>query len=149
MIDLKKEVLIRVNTIQKDEEGKSDISAIYNGVMYMKSGAILLFYSEFSEDGEKTADCRIKLSDTSVEIKRSGAYSSRLIFEQGKVYKTVYNTPYGQLPVVVKTAKVISAVDEFGGKVLLDYKMDIAGRKFINSVSIRIELVTKGINNEI
>lgn len=140
MNNLKRDVCVSVYTVQKDEDGKSEIKASYDGVMYLKSGIYYIFYTEYSEDGEQTAQCRIKCSKGEVEIRREGSYSSRLCFEAGKTYKTVYNTPYGTMPVSIKAKTVVVAVDENGGKILLDYSMSLAGKDFQNNVTIALEV---------
>jgi hypothetical protein len=42
------------------------------------------------------------------------------------------------MPVVVKAKKVVTAVDAYGGKILLEYNMSLGGRDFYNQVTIRI-----------
>ena len=74
-----------------------------------------------------------------VEICRNGAYGTNIVYEQGKVYKTVYKMPYGEMPMVVKPSRVLTALDEDGGKIYLDYKMSLAGQEFDNKIIIAIQ----------
>ncbi len=142
MENQKRNVSIKVCTVQKDEDGKSNISADYKGTLYFKQGVCYVFYTEYTEEGEESAKCRIKSAPGFVEIKREGAYSSRLCFETGKPYKTVYNTPYGHMPVEIKTKKAISALDINGGKIMLEYNMSLAGKEFDNSVVVYVRLLS-------
>ena len=142
MENLKRDVSVSVYTVQKDEDGKSEINADYKGTMYYKSGVYHVFYTEYSEEGEALSKCRIKCGDGIVEIKREGNYSSRLQFQQGKTFKTVYRTPYGDMPVVIKTKRVLSAVDSVGGKIILDYSMSLAGKDFSNNVVVALEVLS-------
>lgn len=141
MENLKRDVSVNVCTLQKDEDGKSEINANYKGTMYYKSGVCHVFYTEYSDEGEILSRCKIKCGDGVVEIKRDGSYASRLQFQQGKTFKTVYSTPYGDMPVVTKTKRVLSAVDSMGGKIILDYSMSVAGNDFVNNVVISIEVL--------
>ena len=141
MDNSRKNVTVNVCTVQKDKDGKSTIEASYDGVMYYKSGVFYVFYTEYSEDGEETAKCRLKLDHDEVEIKREGAYGSRLSFRQGSSFKSMYNTPYGSMPVEIKTKKCINAVDNQGGKIVLDYRMSIAGNEFDNNVAIILQII--------
>lgn len=135
----KKSVRVSTFTIQKDEDGKTEFSTSSEGIMYVKDGGYFVFYTEQDEDGEKMSDGRITVTGNTVEIKRTGAYSSRLVFEEGKIHKSIYATPYGNMPAVLKTRKMICAVDNDGGKIILEYLMTIGERTFENSVTVRID----------
>lgn len=136
----KKSVRVSTFTMQKDEDGKTEFSTSAEGIMYVKDGGYFIFYTEQDEDGEKMSDGRITVTKNSVEIKRTGAYSSRLIFEEGKTHKSIYSTPYGNMPAVLKTRKITSAVDSDGGKIILEYIMTVGERTFENSVTVRIDI---------
>ena len=140
----KKSVLVKTHTIQKDEDGKTEFSTESQGTMFVKDGEYFVFYAEFDEDGEKMSDGRITILKDTVEIKRTGAYSSRFVFEEGKIKNSLYSTPYGAMPATLKTRKLITAVDSEGGKIILEYSMTVGGRNFDNKVVIKITPMQKG-----
>ncbi len=134
----KKRVLVETFTRQKDQDGKTEFSTRSEGTMFVKDGEYFVFYTELDEDGEKMSDGRITIAKDTVEIKRTGAYSSRLIFKEGKTQNSIYSTPYGNMPAVLKTRKLIAAVDKDGGKIILEYSMTVGGRSFENSVTVKV-----------
>ena len=136
----KKSVLVKTHTIQKDEDGKTEFSTESRGTMFVKDGEYFVFYTEQDEDGEKMSDGRITILKDTVEIKRTGAYSSRFVFEEGKTKNSLYSTPYGAMPATLKTRKLVSAEDSEGGKIILEYSMTVGGRSFDNRVVIKIDL---------
>lgn len=139
MDNLKKEVIIRVSTIQIDEGEKSLIADEYKGTMYVKNGKYFIFYTEYGEEGDKMSDSVIRCDGEVVEIKRTGAYSSVLTFCSGQEYKTVYSTPYGGMPVSLKCKKALCALDKDGGKIILEYKMNIVDKNYNNKVTISVK----------
>ena len=140
----KKSVLVKTFTTQKDEDGKTEFSTESQGTMFVKDGEYFVFYTEHDSDGEKMSDGRITILKDTVEIKRSGAYSSRFVFEEGKTKNSLYSTPYGAMPATLKTRKLISAVDNEGGKIILEYSMTVGGRSFDNRVVINITPLQDG-----
>lgn len=139
MDNLKKEVIIKIRTVQIDDGDKTVISDEYRGMLYVKNNKYFIFYTELDEDGVKMSDSVIRCDGEIVEIKRTGAYSSVLAFDSGREYKTVYSTPYGGLPVSLKCKKVLCALDSDGGKIVLDYKMNITDKNYDNNVTITVE----------
>ncbi len=143
MDNLKKEVVVKVRTVQIDDGEKTLISDEYNGSLYIKKDKYFIFYTEYGEDGDKMSDSVIRCDGETVEIKRTGSYSSVLTFKSGKEYKTVYNTPYGSIPVSIKCKNVMCALDSDGGKIVLDYKMDITDKTYRNNVTITVKCIDR------
>ena len=139
MGNLKREVIVTVSTIQKEDGEKDSFSNEYKGTLFVKNGKYFIFYTEYGEEGDKMSDSVIRCDGENVEIKRTGAYSSVLAFSRGKEYKTVYSTPYGGMPVSLKCKNVLCAIDSQGGKLILDYKMNIADKNYENNVTISVK----------
>ncbi|MBQ7975561.1 MAG: DUF1934 domain-containing protein [Clostridia bacterium] len=141
MDNLKKEVLVRIDTVQREDGDKTSFSNEYNGTLYVKKDKYFIFYSEYGEDGEKMSDSIIRCDGECVELKRTGAYSSILSFKNNSAYKTVYSTPYGGIPVSLKCKKVVCAIDCDGGKIILDYKINITDKNYENYVTINVKCI--------
>ena len=132
-------VKIRVSTVQDGANGKDSYKNNYEGSLFFKNDTWFLFYDEKDEDGNKQAECTVRANYGKVEIVRHGAYSSKLIYEVNKPYKTMYKTPYGELEIVIKAHKVTVALGGNEGKIILDYEMMLSGEKYNNIVAIEIE----------
>ena len=139
MDGVKRNVLVTVDTVQKDGGDKTRISNQYKGTLYEKKGKYYIFYTEYGEEGDKMSDSVVRCDGETIEIKRTGAYSSVLSFKSGVEYKTIYSTPYGGMPVSLKCKKVLCALDAEGGKIVLDYKMNITDKNYENYVTISVK----------
>ena len=56
---------------------------------------------------------------------RFGSVNSQLIFESGQKHLSYYDTKHGTFNVCVTTNNVAVKVDESGGEVSVDYKLEI------------------------
>ena len=56
---------------------------------------------------------------------RFGELTSNMIFEEGKKHITYYDMGFGGLTVGVSTKKIDKTIGERGGKVKIDYAMEI------------------------
>lgn len=135
-----KNVIIETVTKQTENGESAVYNNKYKGRLFYKNGDFFIFYEETTEEGQHCADCSIRAGRDKVEIKRTGSFTSLLIYEKGKNHKSVYETPYGGMPVSIKPYRVLTALDENGGKIFLDYVLSLAGQEFENSVVIKISV---------
>lgn len=131
-------VRLHFTTTQRADGEKTVFEKEYEGRMFCRDDSVHVFYKEAAEDGEPGADCVINVQRGRVTINKKGRYGSRLVYETGRTYKSLYNTPYGSMPLVIKPHRVIAAVDEAGGKIILEYTLSLSGQCFENNVIIRI-----------
>lgn len=131
-------VRLHFTTTQRADGEKTVFEKEYEGRMFCRDDSVHVFYKEAAEDGEPGADCVINVQRGRVTINKKGRYGSRLVYETGRTYKSLYNTPYGSMPLVIKPHRVITAVDEAGGKIILEYTLSLSGQCFENNVIIRI-----------
>ncbi|MBP3359624.1 MAG: DUF1934 domain-containing protein [Clostridia bacterium] len=131
-------VRLHFTTSQRADGEKSVFEKKYSGRMFCKDGTVHVFYKEPQEEGEPGADCVLSVQGGKVIINRKGRYASRLIYEPGRTFKSLYNTPYGCMPIIIKPHRVTAAVDEAGGKIILEYTLSLSGQCFENNVIIRI-----------
>ncbi len=62
-----------------------------------------------------------------VSIIRYGALSHSFVIEQGVRHYSVYTTPYGPLEMCVRGGKVVNEMTEDGGRIALDYSVELKG----------------------
>ena len=60
-----------------------------------------------------------------VEVFRNGTVTSRMVFEEGRKNSFLYSTPFGDATMGVDTRKIHRHVDENGGRVEIDYVVDM------------------------
>lgn len=94
------------------------------GQMRLENDCCRLYYDEEDAEGNKVKTI-IKVEGEYVMIQRQGGSDSCLIVKQGERFSSPYNTGYGMLNVGIKGNRVESNIDENGGKIELEYDLDI------------------------
>ena len=80
------------------ETGDDNIEVVTPANYYCKNGKHYIIYDEVLEGMAGTIRNKIKITgNDSVEIMKSGASSSHMIFEKNRKNQTYYRTPYGQI----------------------------------------------------
>jgi len=120
----------RLFALLEDEEQKPECMEIHSvGTLTQKDGRIEIAYDETEAtgmDGSRTAVSFLEEAQGVVSMVREGAVSTTLVFETGKRYRCVYQTPYMPFEVCVRTHKVDNRLMT-DGILLLDYIVEIRG----------------------
>lgn len=119
-----KDILVSVAGIQFEIDEEEVIEVITSGNYYCKSGKHYILYEEQDEQQGVTKN-RIKIEPNRVEMKKNGAITTNMIFEEGKENITYYNTGFGTLLVQVKTSSIIFLEQEDFIYVKILYSMDV------------------------
>lgn len=102
-----KDVYITVTGTLTDEEGhETSTETRVQGQYFFRGECRYLLYKEPDPSSETDTDNILKIRDGLVELRRSGAIRSRMLFETGKTHTAVYMTPYGSLPLEVRTEEI-------------------------------------------
>ena len=98
-------------------------------VLSNENGRISVRYKESAEGlPEWETSISFDASDRGiVSIIRSGQLSHSFVIEQGVRHFSVYKTPYGPLEMCVRGKKVVNELDENGGRLILDYAVELKG----------------------
>ena len=127
-----KDVLVSISgmhmgivSTQPDEEDEP-IEVVTPASYYCRNGKHYIIYEEVLEGMAGTIRNKIKITGTdSIEIMKSGASSSHMIFERNRKNQTYYRTPYGQMLIGVNTKNMEVSVDDDKIRVSLDYELDV------------------------
>lgn len=127
---MKKEVLISIAGLHyglPGNEGEDDpIEIITPASYYQKNGKHYIIYDEVVEGALETVKNTIKITgDTLFEISKSGASSTRMVFEKDKINMTSYQTPFGDLLVGIHTKDMQMDIREDEIDVNIFYALDI------------------------
>ncbi|NLD48810.1 MAG: DUF1934 domain-containing protein, partial [Clostridiaceae bacterium] len=71
----------------------------------------------------------LKISKGIVTLMRFGSVNSQFIFEQGQKHMSYYDTRYGTFTIQVFTNIVSIDVDDKGGEIRVDYRLEIDNNK--------------------
>lgn len=115
-----------MEAMEEDAEGNEPIEVITPASYYLKNGKHYILYDEVTEGSAGITKNKIKITgNESLEIIKSGASSSHMIFEKNRMNATHYETPYGEIQVGVftKSMRVEESEDFIGVEV--EYGLDV------------------------
>lgn len=136
----KKNVLINIKGIQKDcENQKEDVELLTEGVFYKEKEKYYLVYNETEVTGMEGTTTTVEIENEKVSIIRNGFVNNQLLFIPSKKTTSYYDTQFGSLTVSILSDKVNVNVDDFGGKLDINYRMDI-NDEFANESSLSINI---------
>lgn len=121
-------VRLRVISRMTEDDGQMhEIKCARRGVLRAQDGGVALEYDD-EQDGERA---RIELwADAGrARMTRRGMTSAVLEFTPGERTGGVYRTPYGEIPVAVRTHALSLTREETGGMLALDYDVFVGGER--------------------
>lgn len=127
--------MIHLKTLQSAEgEGEIDeIELQTKGTFAKKNGKFYIVYEESELTGFEDTTTTIKVTDDTVCMTRRGKYNSRMEFRLGEKCLCSYNTPFGVIPVGVNPISVENNLSEDGGKLEIEYILDIDNRDYLTN----------------
>ncbi len=126
------DVIIEIkSTISSDSTESVTVNTL--GQMRWDNEVCRLYYEETDEDGDVTKTA-IKVEADTVTIRRSGSVSACLTVREGERYTSQYEVSFGALSVGITGKNVRAALDENGGRVLLEYELDTDNSFLSNNI---------------
>ena len=113
------------------EQGPEVFEIRSEGTLQQEDGRVAISYVETEATGMEGSRTTVSfLSDNPlvVTMTREGGVSTTLVFESGKRYRCVYQTPYMPFEICVRTLKVENNLMGLG-TLSLDYVIEIRGAK--------------------
>jgi Uncharacterized protein conserved in bacteria len=112
---------------------------VTGGLMTVTPEGYVLSYEESELTGMKGTVTTFEIKDGRVYLTRSGTVNSRMVFEEGKQHTSLYETPFGELSVDIRTSRLRQTLTERGG--LLEVRYSIAVEHTVtgqNSFLVRV-----------
>jgi len=127
---MNKNVIISVKGIQTSPNNDSNtLELVTEGKYYKKDNAYYVTYKESEVTGMDGTTTTLKISKGIVTLMRFGSVNSQFIFEQGQKHMSYYDTRYGTFTIQVFTNIVSIDVDDKGGEIRVDYRLEIDNNK--------------------
>lgn len=140
---MNKKVLISVKTVQYIDGQPESVELITQGEYHKEGNEYFAEYEESEISGMEGTKTIMKINKDTLRIVRSGTTTSDLLFKKGTDHVSLYNTPFGTLEVMIKPRKIDIKMDDEGGNVKLEYKMEAFG---LDAIENALELSIKQIN---
>lgn len=133
------DVQVRILGTQHDLSDEQ-METICTGRYKKMNGKHVVIYDEFfeEENGQAARNTNIlKVSDGFLSIKKSGAITTTMEFEEGKNTFTIYKTPYGTFNMMIHTNSLKIKEDTDRLTLYIDYSLSLNGQQ-VSECSISI-----------
>ncbi len=120
------DVLISISTLQSYEGcDPNRVELVTQGTLvdHGSKNYDLTYYDTLS--GEIGTKNTFQITPKRVTLLRSGDIFSQMIFQEGLRHHSLYTTPQGDMDLGIAASSVYSTIDSAGGKLEIDYTIDI------------------------
>ncbi len=108
-----------------DDEEPDSLEFVTDGQYLFQDEVACLSYQESEVTGLEGTRTSVTILPDQVVVDRAGTVQSRMIFKEGSKSSFLYSTPFGQATMGVDTRRIRRNVNEQGGKVEIDYVVDM------------------------
>ena len=109
------------------------------GTLELTEAGLRLRYQETELTGMEGTSTTFEVQGPRVILTRAGTVNSQMVFEEGKQHTSLYETPFGELAVDIRTGRLRHNLSERGGILEIRYSIAVentlAGR---NRFKIRV-----------
>ena len=102
----------------------NETELLTEGVLEVLEDGLRIAYDETALTGMEGTTTTFLVKENQVVLTRTGRVNSQMIFEEGKQHTSLYETPYGELPIDIQTSSLRHNLSQRGG--VMDIKYAIA-----------------------
>ncbi len=144
---MKKDVIITIRGLQSFEDsGDDSVELVTSGRFYEKNGSYYVSYKESELTGLGDTTTTVKIEKNKVSVIRFGELETHLIFEEGKKHISYYDMGFGALTVGISTKSIEKSLSENGGRMKIDYAMEI-NNAVAGESALCMDIKATGISN--
>lgn len=134
---MKNNAMINIKSMRDNDENDV-IELISEGGFYEKNGNWYIFYDEKQEMGMANCSVMIKINEEETVVTRKGDFYSKMIYRTGEKNEFLYNTPYGAMPMLMRTHKNSHDFNEKGGVLELEYSIIFQDENSKNKLTVTV-----------
>lgn len=121
-----KDVVIAMHSIHGCDQEDGDVIDFTTDGSYFQDGDASCFtYLETEVTGLTGTRTSVIVKPDHVVVNRDGKITGRMVFRVGEKNSFLYETPFGIATLGVKTNRIRQSFDENGGKLEVDYVLDM------------------------
>lgn len=140
---MKKEITIKIKGKQNYPEGEAvETVTETTGEYYLRNGAHYIMFEETEAGFTQSTKSMLKVRGGQVELTKKGLVQSNLFFEEGKLHNTEYRTPFGVVPMGVKTKQLALLEEENALVIRIAYELQ-ANQELMADCDICIQINSK------
>ena len=138
-----KEIILTISGLHAtDGETDDPVEVMSPGQYYFKNGKHYVVYDEVMEGIDGVVKSTLKFTEDQVELFRSGAASTRMVFQKQQEHLAVYQTPMGPLSISLYTEDIISDFREEWMDLEIIYSLKTEGIVLTES-TVRLNICPK------
>ena len=123
-----KEVEVIISGIQKyTDHEDDDLKTRAQGEYYYRNGAHYVLYEEMMEGFTQPTKSMLKIKDGCLEMTRKGLINTTMTFDKSKETSARYQTPFGQMNLLIRTKGFFLSEAEDQICVEVDYALEAEG----------------------
>lgn len=145
-----KDIMLRI--IGRQISGEAEIEEdqmefVTEGKFYKEEDSVYLVYDESEFSGMEGCTTSLKITGNKVNMRRFGEdmhFDTEMKFEQGKRFKSLYDTPYGAVEMEILTNSINNKIEKEEGKgtINIDYHISLKGLSEGRSI-LDIEIINQ------
>ncbi len=109
-----------------DDVDPNETQLMTDGTMELTEAGMRLTYEETELTGMEGTTTTFEVKEKQVILTRSGTVNSQMVFEEGKQHTSLYETPFGELSVDIRTSSLRHNLSERGGVMDIRYSIAVA-----------------------
>ncbi|MGL4362357.1 MAG: DUF1934 domain-containing protein [Cellulosilyticaceae bacterium] len=125
---------LQLITTQSYEDEKQTEEVMIDAIVAVRDGSGYVTFKQIDEDTKATIQTIVKLKKGIVYIKRMGTVKNELVFDTNKNYETTYKTPYGELPMCIRTKSITGNVLQEDVNLTICYEIVMQGKKISDNI---------------
>lgn len=123
---MEKNVMISIRGLQKvNGETQEPVELLTPGILSQIGDGYHLTYRETALTGLEGTVTSFQVYPEQVSMVRMGTVCLQMVFEQGRRHFSLYETPYGNLSVGVRTSQLTNTLGASGGVIDIKYALEI------------------------
>ncbi len=122
-----KNVTITIRSLQSRDGEKESMTQRVEGRLSREEENYILTYREGEDSGLGRTRTTLRLEPGRATLTRSGELKAHMVFQEGKPYTSLYETPYGKLSMTIHTRRLEGELKETGGSIYLVYQIQLGG----------------------
>ena len=121
-----REIILSIRGQQRYEDQEAEvIELVTEGTMDFRDGGWDISYQESALTGLEGVTTTFRVEQGKVTLSRTGKLRSQMVFQQGAVHESLYQTEFGALMLAVKSTRVFYDIVPDGGVIDLVYRIEI------------------------
>ena len=136
----RKPVKVTIKSTQHDIENTATETS-YSGHYAYKDGVHLLSYEESDSDSPEIIVKNLyKIYEDTLQLSKSGAITTKMLFDTKIRHQNVYRTPLGSFPLMLHTKQINIDASEDALTVFLNYDL-FMNQNFISNCTIEMTIL--------